>query len=165
MRTRSFISFALAASAVTGIFLAAAPLAGAEPGAPVAAADELPPVAVEDFAYPGADDIFAERGIRLKSGDGHILLADCAPGTGQVEVWARGMGTFCFETTGNSGFLSLELPRVYAVVGNDYSLQVDMEAEGEASSFDVARNSWTPVGETADPEARDHTLLEIHSTK
>ncbi|MDJ1641040.1 hypothetical protein [Streptomyces pakalii] len=165
MRARSFISCTLAASVVTGVFLAGASFAGAEPGAPAAAADELPPVAVEDFAYPGADKIFAEQGIRLKRGDGHIVLADCASATGLVEVWSRGKGKFCFRVTGNSGFLSLELPQVYGVKGNDYKLRVDMEVEGTEASFDVAKNTWTPVGESADPENRDHTLLELHATK
>ncbi|MFF0505973.1 hypothetical protein ACFYUH_20550 [Streptomyces fimicarius] len=166
MRARSFLSAALAAAAVTGIVLVGAPFAGAEPGAPVAAADELPPVAVEDFAYPEADKIFAEQGILLKRGDGHILLADCASATGLVEVFSREKGRFCFRVTGTSGFLSLELPQVYGVKGNDYKLRVDMEAVGgEEASFDVPKNTWTPVGETADPENRDHTLLEIHATK
>nr|WP_203686482.1 hypothetical protein [Streptomyces sp. SID14515] len=139
-----------------------APFAGAEPGAP---ADELPPVAVEDFAYPDADRIFAEQGILLKRGDGHILLADCASATGLVEIFSREKGSFRFRVTGDSGFLSLELPQVYGVKSNDYKLRVDMEAEGEETSFDVPKNTWTPVGETADPENRDHTLLEIHATK
>ncbi|MFD4176603.1 MULTISPECIES: hypothetical protein [Streptomyces] len=170
MRARSFLSCALAASAVTGIFLMGAPSAGAEPVAqvaPAAAADELPPVAVEDFVYPNADKIFAEQGIRLKRGDGHILLADCASATGLVEVWSRDKGKFCFKVTGASGFLSLELPQVYGVKGNDYTLRVDMEVAGTGTeaSFDVAKNAWTPVGESADPENRDHTLLELHATK
>ncbi|MFD7290524.1 hypothetical protein [Streptomyces sp. NPDC059863] len=164
MRTRSLLSLALTASAVVGIFLAAAPFAGSEAATTTTAAD-LPPVAVEDFVYPDADQIFAERGIRLKTGDGHILLADCVAGTGQVEVWARGSGAFCFEVKGVGGFLTLELPQVYAVKGNDYTLRVDMEADGEETSFDVAKNTWTPVGESADPEGRDHTLLEIHAAK
>ncbi|MGO4463813.1 hypothetical protein AB4039_42145, partial [Streptomyces sp. M-16] len=41
-------------------------------------ADEGPGYAIEDFGYPNADKILAERGITLKRGDGHIVLADCA---------------------------------------------------------------------------------------
>ncbi|WP_329071753.1 hypothetical protein [Streptomyces sp. NBC_01429] len=122
-------------------------------------------MAVEDYVYPGAEKIFAERGIRLKTGDGNILLVDCASATGLVEVWARGHDKFCFQVKGNTGYLAMELPQVYAVKGNDYKLQVDMEVAGKETSFDIAKNTWTPVGESADPEGRDHTLLEIHATK
>ncbi|OKI11667.1 hypothetical protein AMK13_03730 [Streptomyces sp. CB02056] len=135
-------------------------------------ADDTPPPAVEDFAYPEADRIFKERGIKLKSGDGHILLATCDSRPGLLEVNARGMSTtdpvghgrFCFQVTGATGRLSLELPSVYGAKGNDYAVRVDMQTGTEAKSFDVQKNKWTPVGETADPQERVFTLLEITAT-
>jgi hypothetical protein len=134
-------------------------------GAATAVAADSPPHAVEDFQYPHADAIFTERGIRLKSGDGHIVLADCAGQTGLVELWARGKDKFCFRVTGNSGYLTLELPQVYGIKGNDYKLRVDMSVDDTEVSFDVDKNTWTPVGESADPEGRDHMLLEIFASK
>ncbi|MFF8695563.1 hypothetical protein ACF08W_25510 [Streptomyces sp. NPDC015144] len=120
---------------------------------------------VEDFAYPGADKILQERDLVLKRGDGHILLVDCADGTGLIQVQARDRGMYCFKVTGNGGYLSLELPAVYAVVGNDYSTEVDMTVDGEEKSYKITKNSWTQVGETADPLKRRHTLLEIRAVK
>jgi hypothetical protein len=52
-------------------------------------AEEGPGYAIEDYGYPNADKILADRGIRLKRGDGHITLADCASATDLFEVWSR----------------------------------------------------------------------------
>ncbi|MFJ7899366.1 hypothetical protein ACIQ6V_02400 [Streptomyces sp. NPDC096198] len=131
--------------------------------APVAG--EAPGYAVENFNYPGADKILAEKNIVLKRGDGHITLADCASGTGFLEVWARSKDRVCFQVTGNSGWLTLEIPAVYAVRGNDYAAQVDMTVGTEEKSFDVAKNTWTAVGESADPQGRSHMLVEIRTSK
>ncbi|MDH2389473.1 hypothetical protein QCN29_11840 [Streptomyces sp. HNM0663] len=138
---------------------------GHAPVAPAAAAAEMPPFAVEDFAYPQADKIFEERGIRLIRGDGHIVLADCATATNPLVVSSRSKGEHCFEVTGNGGYLQLELDQVYGVRGNDYSTRVDMSVDEREVSFDVEKNTWTAVGETADPQGRDHVLLEIHANK
>ncbi|MDH6120015.1 hypothetical protein [Kitasatospora sp. GAS204B] len=48
-----------------------------------------PPSAVEDFSYPGAAQILASQNITLKSGDGHILLTDCASGGNLVQLYSR----------------------------------------------------------------------------
>ncbi|MGW2559767.1 hypothetical protein ACWCXB_11070 [Streptomyces sp. NPDC001514] len=128
-------------------------------------ADEAPGFAVEDFNYPQADKILAEKGITLKRGDGHIVLADCASQTGLLEVWARSKDKICFRVTGDSGWLTLEIPSVYGIKGNDYATEVDMTVGTEEKSFDVAQNTWTPVGESADPEGREHMLVEIRTSK
>jgi len=140
--------------------------AGAAKGPAVAAvADEDPAYAVEDFAYPQADKILEERGFTLKRGDGHIVLAECGSQTGLLEVWARSKELVCFRVTGNTGYLSLELPSVYGIKGNDYRTEVNMTVGNEEKTFDVDQNAWTPVGETADPDGRDHMLVEITTSK
>ncbi|MFK8849633.1 hypothetical protein [Streptomyces sp. Ac-502] len=123
------------------------------------------PSGVEDFNYPQADKIFKETGLLLKRGDGHIVLADCDSAPGLVEVFARDKGKFCFRVTGKQGYLSMELDRVYAIRGNDFALRANMKVKERSVSFDVAKNTWTAVGETADPNNRDHTLLELITTK
>lgn len=166
---------AAAAAVLTGL-LAAAGLPGTprsgeasaeqvETVTPVAA--EAPGYAVEDFNYPGADRILEEQGITLKRGDGHIVLAACDSQSGLLEVWARSRGNerVCFRVTGNSGYLSLEIPSVYGVQGNAYATKVDMTVEDEEKSFDITKNTWTPVGESVDDEAREHLLVEITTTK
>ncbi|WP_432137907.1 MULTISPECIES: hypothetical protein [unclassified Streptomyces] len=171
MKTRKLIVRTVGAAVGAGA-LAWLATAGGTPGAqapaggtPVqAVADEAPGYAVEDFNYPGADQILAEKGITLKRGDGHITLADCVTGTGQLEVWARSKDKVCFDVTGTSGWLTLEIPSVYGVRGNDYATQVDMTTGTEEKSFDVAKNSWTPVGESADEQGREFMLVEIRTS-
>ncbi|MEV0925946.1 hypothetical protein AB0I99_12550 [Streptomyces spongiicola] len=129
-------------------------------------AGDAPGYAVEDFTYPNADEILAERNIVLKRGDGHITLADCAAGTGLLEILARDRtDKTCFKVVGDSGWLTLEIPAVYAVKGNDYTTSVDMTVGTEEKSFAINKNAWTSVGETADPEGRDHLLVEIRASK
>ena len=65
---------------VTGISVASAD----DPPQPPSAAK--PPALVEDYAYPGADRILTEKGIKLKRGDGRILLADCDQAAQQIRV-------------------------------------------------------------------------------
>lgn len=157
MRRLLALTAAVASAAATAALLLT--------GAPSATAVDVPPVAVEDGAYPDADRIFAERGIRLTTGDGHILLADCGP-AGLIQVWARGHSeAFCFSVKGASGRVAMELPQVYGIKGNDYKIVADMTVGSTETSYDVAPNTWTAVGESADPEGRDHTLVEIHATK
>jgi hypothetical protein len=134
--------------------------------AAVSVADETPGYAVEDFDYPQADKILAEKGLVLKRGDGHITLADCVADTGQLELLARDHDDkICFDVVGKEGWLTLEIPAVYSIRGNDYSTTVDMTVGDEEKSFDITQNTWTPVGESADPENRDFLLVEIRSSK
>ncbi|MFF4834984.1 hypothetical protein [Streptomyces sp. NPDC001315] len=167
-RQKRWIGRTLAA-AVAGALAWAALTTGhqTESGGPaVSIADEAPGYAVEDFDYPQADKILAEQNILLKRGDGHITLADCASGTGLLQVLARQQAaTICFKVVGNEGWLTLEIPAVYAIKGNDYDTQVDMTVGTEQKSFDIDNNTWTAVGESADEQGREHLLVEIRSTK
>lgn len=129
------------------------------------AADATPGYAVEDFNYPQADKIYAEQGILLKRGDGHIVLADCVSDTGQLQVWVRSKANVCFNVTGDSGWLTLELPSVYGIKGNDYTTQVDMTTGTEEKSFDIPKNTMASVGETADEQGRKFMLVEIRTSK
>lgn len=154
---------AVAAACVVTVI--ATGLAGPRDASAVASvAGEQPGYAVEDFNYPQADKILAEQGITLKRGDGHIVLATCGDPT-LLEVWSRSKQRICFRATGNEGYLSLEIPAVYGVKGNDYNTDVTMTVENTEKSFEVPKNTWTPVGESADPEGRDHMLLEIITSR
>ncbi|MFE3643575.1 hypothetical protein [Streptomyces sp. NPDC059169] len=172
-RRRSFTVRTLGAAAAAGA-LAWLALAGGVPAeagtkteavAPVA--DEAPGYAIEDFSYPGADKILAEKKIVLKRGDGHITLVDCASGSGFLQVWARERKDeeFCFKVVGSSGWLTLEIPSVALIRGNDYTTKVDMTVGTEKKTFDVNKNAWTSVGETADSQGREQVLVEIRATK
>ncbi|MFC7024904.1 hypothetical protein ACFQHV_17325 [Promicromonospora thailandica] len=130
---------------------------------------DLPPYAVEDFNYPGAEQILVERGIELKRGDGHIVLADCS-GSNLIRISARGQSslTVCFRATGNEGWLTLELPGAFLVRTNDYeSTHLELAASsGDTQSFDVGPNDIQSVGE-ADPGSggQQFALLEIRVSR
>ncbi|MCT9113718.1 hypothetical protein ACFWD7_35365 [Streptomyces mirabilis] len=97
---------------------------------------------MEDFDYPQADKILAEKNLVLKRGDGHIALADRVAGTGQLELLARNnSGKTRFKVVGDEGRLTLEIPAVYSVKGNDYATTVDMTVGTEEKSFDITRNA------------------------
>ncbi|MFD0526027.1 trypsin-like serine protease [Kitasatospora arboriphila] len=121
--------------------------------------------AVEDFSYPDAAQILAERGILLKRGNGNITLAACAAGSGQITVKARGASDICFQATGSRGYLSLEIPRATGIHGDGtHDVTANVTTNGETSTVSVNKNLWTAIGEAADPEGREGTLVEITST-
>ncbi|MER5777498.1 hypothetical protein ABT144_25060 [Streptomyces sp. NPDC002039] len=165
----------LLASAVAGVIAmagVAVAVDGRAGGAGVqATGTDVPPFAVEDFQYPQAEAAaaLAARGIKLKSGDGHIVYTACGTDAdpNRIEVYSHKEPNkpFCFRVTGNGGSLVLELPRVYAVRSNDYKVHVDMTVENTQVSFEVPKNEWVGVGKTADKEKRDHALVALTASK
>ncbi|MFC5724335.1 hypothetical protein ACFP1Z_29695 [Streptomyces gamaensis] len=163
------LAVGLAGSALVGsaFLIAGAANAANQPDAPRAAqvSDEQPPSAVEDFSYPGADKILKEKNLKLKRGNGKILLAECGSEPNLLKFIARDRPDFCFKVTGDNGYLSLEVPSVGGVQSNDYNAKVNMTVDGEQKSFDIPKNSWKGVGENTDPAGRPHTLVEIITSK
>ncbi|MFF3074926.1 hypothetical protein [Kitasatospora sp. NPDC057936] len=167
--------------AFTGVAAANAATGVPAGSAAVTADDTPPPPAVEDFAYPGADKIFTDRGIKLITGDGHMLLVDCpTPGTtkpGVLQIDTRGMGDrdtighgkFCFQITGNSASLKLELPSVYGITTPDYAVTAHMvTGTGDQTvdkTFTLQRNMPNAVGEATEPQRRPYTLLDLTAVK
>ncbi|MFI8081054.1 hypothetical protein ACIF6L_09735 [Kitasatospora sp. NPDC086009] len=126
---------------------------------------EIPPVAVEDFSYPQADKVFALTGLTLKGGDGHIVLADCGPAD-LIEVTARTRAKFCFQVTGDSGSLTMDVAKVTSIKSTAYNVRADMTLNGTGVTFNVPKSPlWTEVGEPTDPQRRDHSLVKITATK
>ncbi|NUO59721.1 MAG: trypsin-like serine protease [Hamadaea sp.] len=131
--------------------------------------------------YPGAAEILAAHNVRLISGDGHILLADCAtPAQGDiglVKVWttdetigADGLGRVCFRVTASSGVLNLEVPGVYEIRGDGqregtgHQVTAQLRSDtGNQLTVDVDPDGSTPVGLGADPEASPTMLLQLRS--
>lgn len=146
-------------------------------GVSVAAADDppttppasAPPVAVEDYGYPQADRILTEKGIKLKKGDGHILLADCDQTAQQIRVQTvkddsvGRQGTYCFKALGRTGRLTLELPRVFAVEAADHPVSADLTANGETTTVNVPQGGFESVGEGTVGGARS-VLVELRVT-
>ncbi|MBB4944836.1 hypothetical protein F4556_000371 [Kitasatospora gansuensis] len=133
---------------------------------PASAAEATAPLAVENFSYPGAAKILTDSHVTLKSGDGNIRLADCTSTDNLIEVFSRTFDTgsvkVCFKVTGPSGFLALELPKVYSVKGDDHTVKATLNTGGSVSSIDIKKNLYTPVGEGTSADGT--TLLELNAT-
>jgi hypothetical protein len=131
---------------------------------PGALAEDSQPRIEENYDYPGAEKILQERGIRLRKGDGHILLVDCNGGTGLAEVWSR-KGRFCFRITETVGTLTLDLPEVYLIKGgSQHTIEATVTVDGTVKTVPVQTNTWTSVGEGADPKSGPATLLEFRAS-
>ncbi|MFF1908740.1 hypothetical protein [Kitasatospora sp. NPDC058218] len=146
-RRSGLLPAALAAGALAaaGALFAGGALASAD--TPPAGDPAAAPPAVEDFEHPGADGV---TGIKLKHGDGRIILADCS-GQTQIQVWSRSavnpFGRFCFRVTGSSGLLTVELSDVYAVQTVGVAVRAGISAEGASQTVEVAKDGFQGVGE------------------
>ncbi|MFF3340808.1 hypothetical protein [Streptomyces flavidovirens] len=133
------------------------------------AEEGAPPFAVEDFAYPRAADVLATKGIELKRGDGHILLAECDQAADQIRVLtvedsAAGRdGTYCFRATAKTGYLTLSLPRVFALEATSHPISADLTANGATTTVNVDKGGFEPVGEGNVDGARS-VLVELRVT-
>ena len=160
------------ALAIGGIWTASAATAPAGPNP-----DEQPPL-VEAFSYPGAAEIAANYGVKLISGDGHIIFNDCTTppenNIGAVEVRAlssTGMnhdGRICFKVLATPGTVAVEIPNVYEIRGDGqidgtgHKVKADLTtAAGAHSTVDVNPSRSTPVGTGADPKNPSTTLLRL----
>ncbi|WP_424217275.1 hypothetical protein ACN20G_34895 (plasmid) [Streptomyces sp. BI20] len=158
---------AAGALALAGAVAAVTAAVAAPTTAPRAAGAAEPGYAIEDFSYPDGARIGAELGIVLKRGDGRITLVDCASADSKVQVFSRTVGTVCFRATGPTGQLSVEIPTVYGLKGDaTHKTDVTLTAEGAPEqNIAVAKNEWKSVGETVDPQRRDHVLVEIRTSQ
>jgi len=157
---------------VTGVLGAAAALGFSSfltfGGGASALAEDPQPDLVENFDYPGAAAIEAERGIKLKKGDGHILFVQCADGQNQLKVESTAFpaprNLFCFKIVGAAGHITMELEEAYVVHGNDYNVVAKWTAEdGTAHTTQLRKNAPTAIGEgvTGTPGS----LIEFNATR
>jgi hypothetical protein len=137
--------------------------------------------AVEGFAYPNAAAIEASVHVKLISGDGHILLADCATAPvndiGVIKVWTTdqigpdGQGLVCFKVTASTGLLNLHVPAVYEIRGDGQKSGTGHKATavvttdaGAQTTVTVNPSGSTQVGVGTDPNADPTTLLQLKVT-
>ncbi|MFF8383908.1 hypothetical protein [Streptomyces kanasensis] len=126
-------------------------------------------MAVENFDYPHASQILTEQGIKLIKGDGHILVADCAEAadikvqTSLIHPGQTTRGQYCFKVTGSgkSGFLALELPKVYNIITGDVAVSADVTADGTKQTVEVAENGIKGVGVAGTPPTGPAVLVEL----
>ncbi|MFE8950519.1 hypothetical protein [Streptomyces sp. NPDC007856] len=148
-------------------------LASADPQPTGGTTAATPSSAVEDYAYPGADQIQRDQGIKLIKGDGHITLATCDDSAHQIKVLTvQGQGgnprsAYCFKASAKSGYLSLELPRVFALETTDHPISADLRPQADPTApvktVSVDKNGYQSVGEGAAGGAPTE-LLELRVT-
>lgn len=114
---------------------------------------------MEDYSYPGAAKIEAERGIKLISGDGRIMLSDCDGNPDLIKVEAL-TEDVCFAVKGDTGWLSLRLDAVFLVAAGDQDVAVTVE--GMSAPISVPEGKFRPI-QAVDP-ARRGVVLEIRAT-
>lgn len=133
---------------------------------------------MEDFAYPQAAQILAQYNVKLVSGDGGILFADCAtPPTGDIglikvysteAIGAGGQGQVCFKVTKPSGHVEMEVPGVYEIRGDGQrsgtghkTTAIVRTDAGQLPPVTVNPSGSTQVGIGADPGNAPTTLLQL----
>ncbi|MEA5361255.1 hypothetical protein VA596_17045 [Amycolatopsis sp., V23-08] len=171
MRIRTTL---IAAGAVAGVaVISGTATAITSAATAVPASDGDPPSIVEDYSYPGAAKILHDRGITLVSGDGHIMLVDCAGHTGVIEVYSDNSpgdhgtdpGHYCFQVSGPTGDLKLQIPYAFQAKGDDqdaHNVHATVTIKGAPSTVDVDTHGWTGFGEGAGQDPA--TLVELKVT-
>jgi hypothetical protein len=171
---RRYLVCAVAAAVTAiGTVTAVATASGTE------AADDQPS-AVEDYNYPGADQILANYGVQLTSGDGHILFADCPVGPDTVGLiivrttdpaGPTSDGKICFHVLGPTGQLSMMIPAVYSIRGDGltqgqgHKLKAELTTDaGIRTTVDVNPSGTTQVGITTTPPGDPTTLLQLNAS-
>ncbi|MFJ9952121.1 hypothetical protein [Kitasatospora sp. NPDC091207] len=152
----------LAAVAAPALASGASPTSAPASAAAASADPDLQPPAVEDFAYPGAAEILQERNIKIIRGNGFLLLADCNPAAQQIKVYTTN-GDACFQATGPGGFLTMEIPRVFALEAADHPISANLTAAGATQNVTVAQGGYKSVGEGTIGGSRS-TLVELRIT-
>lgn len=169
--TLGLVGAVLAGAAVTGLSSASAAPQDAA-AAPAADTATQMPSAVEDFQYPGAAQILKDRQITLKQGDGHILLkpqdgSSCSA-SNEILVDSRlSTGGYCFTVTGTTGYLTMEVPKVYAIWTEDHPVaaKIKVIADGTEKGVTVPKNDWVQVGEgDTTTGSKPSVLLELRVT-
>jgi len=133
---------------------------------------------VERFSYPGAEAIFESMNVRLISGDGHILLADCdTTPVNQVgvisvhtteQIGPDSAGLICFKVTGPRGRLDLQVPGVFEIRGDGqqsgYGHQLTAVVRTGSSApttVECDPSGSVQVGIGADPDSAPAILLQL----
>jgi len=135
------------------------------------ATGDAPPSSVESFSYPDAARILVSEGIQLKRGDGQILLAACDFDAQQIRVQTvadPSVGRkemYCFEAQASSGYITMDLPRVFYLETIGHPISADLTADGTTKTINVPKGGMTSVGEGDIPTGgKRSVLVEIRVT-
>ncbi|WP_410562273.1 hypothetical protein [Amycolatopsis sp. cmx-4-61] len=160
--------------------VAAAATAGCIATASADGGTDQPPSVVEDFSYPGATQILGDTGVKLVSGDGHVLFASCPNGpdtVGLIQVRSSDLigtnhdGKICFHVLGGTGWLTMQIPNVFSIRGDGlqpgqgHRLKAKLTTSaGAESTVDVSPSGTTQVGIATTPPGDPTTLLRLDAS-
>ena len=150
-RALRFAAPAVALSLLTTVAMVGT---GAEPGfaEPSATNDNSSTSSVEDYTYPGAAKFAADYHVRLLSGDGNIVAADCggtaaAAGLIAIRTGADANGQVCFRVLRMPGNISMEVPAVTDIRGDGHDIVALFKPAGAAPAVvHVNSSATTAVG-------------------
>ncbi|MCK2237409.1 MULTISPECIES: hypothetical protein [unclassified Crossiella] len=136
----------------------------AEPRGPVA---DAPKFIVENFQHPAADAILRDRGIVVRKGDGNIQSVECVNGEDQIVVKARnatGLITACFRVTAPTGYLSVEIPKVFYIQAAGHAVKAKLKVKEREENVSIPKNEGKSVGEGISEPNGPATLLELRAS-
>ncbi|MET3367395.1 UNVERIFIED_CONTAM: hypothetical protein ABIE34_000616 [Jeotgalibacillus campisalis] len=110
-----------------------------------------PKFSVENYNHPEAARLEAERGIKLKNGDGNIVYVDCtAVPTGLIRIetnLAVGQnGRVCFKTTAAPGWLNVEIPGSFSFKAGKYDTYVKAVQGTSTTETTLEPEDWRHIG-------------------
>lgn len=102
----------------------------------------------EDFTYPGQKQV---NDVKLISGDGNIVQADCTAGLIAVRTGGSSSTDVCFQVLGLPGNVKIEVPSVTQITGDGHDVVALIESTGSlpSSIHLTAATSVPVVGATA----------------
>ncbi|MBT2585350.1 hypothetical protein [Arthrobacter sp. ISL-95] len=130
-----------------------------------------PKFGVEDYNHPEAARLEAERGLKLKNGDGNIVYVEC-PIDSQKDLirieshltyggdlGEERNGWICFKSAAGPGWLSVEIPGSFGIKAGDQSTYVKAVQNTTTTEVTLA-----PETNRAISAANEHwTTVEIRT--
>lgn len=122
---------------------------------------------VDNGIHPGAELIAAQSNILLKDGNGQITYTTCNRSDNtqiRVESKVRQGAFICFATTGQPGWLNMEIPGSFGVRAGDKELTVTT-VEGSNEPQEITIKLSDPRFKNIDRDRTDEVALVRLSTK
>jgi hypothetical protein len=115
---------------------------------------------VENYSYPGAGALQQATGVKLISGDGHLMMVDCTTAGALIKVYSLPVDA-CFRVAGSGGRLVLEMPDIYLIKGDSHAVTATITSDGETETVTVPRDGYVGVGIGTSPDSPSAVLLEL----
>jgi len=123
---------------------------------PATAENTAPTSLAEDFSFPGQGKILADHNVRVLSGDGNIVQAECAAGL--IAVRTSTTNQVCFQVLGLPGNVTMEVPSLTQIGGDGHDIVALVRPTGAApTAIHLTSTASTTVNTTTD------TVLQLNA--